>query len=140
MNHRARLVWSFVESLYLSPLYDQVLSREGYAAPAEPQGCPVAPRRGPQPAFVPPQLSQPVGILLRLGHVGSRRTAEGWNLTAGEVSKRQSGRVLLRNLVVQIQHPQLIPAPTSTNLSVVFHHAVVYFLNNLPRGSPGALA
>jgi transposase len=28
-DHRARLVWSFVESLDLSPLYDQVLSREG---------------------------------------------------------------------------------------------------------------
>jgi hypothetical protein len=30
-DHRARLVWSFVESLDLSPLYDQVLSREGEA-------------------------------------------------------------------------------------------------------------
>src|SRR5271167_2531904 len=30
-DHRARLVWSFVESLDLSPLYDQVLSREGDA-------------------------------------------------------------------------------------------------------------
>jgi transposase len=30
-EHRARLVWSFVESLDLSPLYDQVLSREGDA-------------------------------------------------------------------------------------------------------------
>jgi transposase len=30
-DHRARLVWSFVESLDLSPLYDQVLSREGAA-------------------------------------------------------------------------------------------------------------
>jgi transposase len=32
-DHRARLVWSFVESLDLSPLYDQVLSREGEAGP-----------------------------------------------------------------------------------------------------------
>ena len=30
-DHRARLVWSFVESLDLSPLYDRVLSREGEA-------------------------------------------------------------------------------------------------------------
>jgi transposase len=30
-DHRARLVWSFVESLDLSQLYDQVLSREGEA-------------------------------------------------------------------------------------------------------------
>src|SRR6202167_1101722 len=30
-DHRARLVWSFVESLDLSPLYDQVLAREGEA-------------------------------------------------------------------------------------------------------------
>ena len=30
-DHRARLVWSFVESLDLSPLYDQVISREGEA-------------------------------------------------------------------------------------------------------------
>lgn len=30
-DHRARLVWSFVESLDLSPLYDQVHSREGEA-------------------------------------------------------------------------------------------------------------
>ncbi len=30
-GHRARLVWSFVESLDLSQLYDQVLSREGEA-------------------------------------------------------------------------------------------------------------
>ena len=30
-DHRARLVWSFVESLDLSPLYAQVLSREGEA-------------------------------------------------------------------------------------------------------------
>src|SRR5271155_3707737 len=30
-DHRARLVWSFVESLDLSPLYDQVRSREGEA-------------------------------------------------------------------------------------------------------------
>ena len=30
-DHRARLVWSFVESLDLSPLYDEVLSREGEA-------------------------------------------------------------------------------------------------------------
>ena len=30
-DHRARLVWSFVESFDLSPLYDQVLSREGEA-------------------------------------------------------------------------------------------------------------
>src|ERR1700734_2566790 len=30
-DHRARLVWSFVESLDLSPLYDQFLSREGEA-------------------------------------------------------------------------------------------------------------
>src|SRR4029077_5181182 len=28
-DHRARLVWSFVESLDLSQLYDRVLSREG---------------------------------------------------------------------------------------------------------------
>ena len=31
VDHRARLVWSFVESLDLSQLYDQVLSREGEA-------------------------------------------------------------------------------------------------------------
>jgi transposase len=31
LDHRARIVWSFVESLDLSPLYDQVLSREGEA-------------------------------------------------------------------------------------------------------------
>jgi len=30
-DHRARLVWSFVESLDLSPLYDRILSREGEA-------------------------------------------------------------------------------------------------------------
>src|ERR1700678_1145401 len=30
-DHRARLVWSFVESLDLSPLYDQILAREGEA-------------------------------------------------------------------------------------------------------------
>ena len=30
-DHRARLVWSFVESLDLSPLYAEVLSREGEA-------------------------------------------------------------------------------------------------------------
>jgi transposase len=30
-DHRARLVWSFVDSLDLSPLYDRVLSREGEA-------------------------------------------------------------------------------------------------------------
>jgi transposase len=30
-DHRARLVWSFVESLDLSPLYDRVLAREGEA-------------------------------------------------------------------------------------------------------------
>ena len=30
-GHRARLVWSFIESLDLSQLYDQVLSREGEA-------------------------------------------------------------------------------------------------------------
>ncbi len=30
-DHRARLVWSFVESLDLSPLYERVLSREGEA-------------------------------------------------------------------------------------------------------------
>src|SRR5579872_5589535 len=30
-DHHARLVWSFVESLDLSPLYDRVLSREGEA-------------------------------------------------------------------------------------------------------------
>src|SRR6202142_4723611 len=30
-DHRARLVWSFVESLDLSPLYDQFLAREGEA-------------------------------------------------------------------------------------------------------------
>jgi transposase len=30
-DHRARLVWSFVESLDLSQLYDQVLAREGEA-------------------------------------------------------------------------------------------------------------
>src|SRR5882762_6264596 len=30
-DHRARLVWSFVESLDLSQLYNQVLSREGEA-------------------------------------------------------------------------------------------------------------
>jgi hypothetical protein len=30
-DHRVRLVWSFVESLDLSPLYDQVLAREGEA-------------------------------------------------------------------------------------------------------------
>jgi transposase len=30
-DHRARIVWSFVESLDLSQLYDQVLSREGEA-------------------------------------------------------------------------------------------------------------
>src|SRR5271168_2249520 len=30
-EHRARLVWSFVESLDLSPLYDQILAREGEA-------------------------------------------------------------------------------------------------------------
>src|ERR1700735_96849 len=37
-DHRARLVWSFVESLDLSQLYDQVLSREGEAGrpPADP--------------------------------------------------------------------------------------------------------
>src|SRR3954467_8631252 len=28
-NHRARIVWSFVESLDLSPLYDAIKSREG---------------------------------------------------------------------------------------------------------------
>jgi transposase len=30
-DHRARVVWSFVESLDLSPLYDRVLAREGEA-------------------------------------------------------------------------------------------------------------
>jgi len=30
-DHRARLVWSFVESLDLSPLYDRILSRDGEA-------------------------------------------------------------------------------------------------------------
>jgi transposase len=30
-DHRARLVWSFVESLDLSPLYDPILSRDGEA-------------------------------------------------------------------------------------------------------------
>jgi transposase len=30
-DHRARIVWGFVESLDLSPLYDQVLAREGEA-------------------------------------------------------------------------------------------------------------
>ena len=30
-DHCARLVWSFVESLNLSPLYAEVLSREGEA-------------------------------------------------------------------------------------------------------------
>src|SRR6202453_4628760 len=33
-DHRARLVWSFVESLDLSPLYDQVLARGGEAGRA----------------------------------------------------------------------------------------------------------
>src|ERR1700735_3256755 len=40
-DHRARLVWSFVESLDLSQLYDQVLSREGEAGrpAADPRVC-----------------------------------------------------------------------------------------------------
>src|SRR5436305_14014752 len=31
LDHRARVVWSFVESLDLSPLYDAIHSREGEA-------------------------------------------------------------------------------------------------------------
>ena len=76
-DHRARLVWSFVESLDLSPLYDQVLSRKGEA-----DGRPPIPR-----------FFFRCGSMRRLKGVGSARELE--RLAQSEAAYRLAGGVPL---------------------------------------------
>ena len=60
-DHRARVVWSFVESLDLSELYERVKSRDGAARPAKP----------PTPRF---SLSLWLYATVERGGVGARGT------------------------------------------------------------------
>src|SRR5579872_1232806 len=104
------------------------------ADPASPRcvGSAPDPHRSRRPAapdarWPSSRLREPGRELQRRRPSAWRRKLEGWNLKTSKACRSSQTRPV--KAVVQIQYPQAIPAPTSTHLSVVFHHAVVYFLN-----------